>query len=182
MLGKTWDPKDAAHHYKDYGWEGFAVVMTTNACFLPFLGVLLTCWQFFHRLLAFWSLLSAVTWFGALVQSGSTSVFGLSTPRACLSRYVFLCFSIRMEISLASHACPFESPSFRFAWLTCILFQATTIVFTILQPVTLVAAAVWQALRSREDRTGPIALPDEDPHEPNSHRQEHGQNVERVWS
>ena len=39
MLGKTWNPRDAAHHYKDYGWEGFAVVMTTNAYFLPFLGV-----------------------------------------------------------------------------------------------------------------------------------------------
>ena len=39
MLGKTWDPRDAAHHYKDYGWERFAVVMTTNAYFLPFLGV-----------------------------------------------------------------------------------------------------------------------------------------------
>ncbi|KAF8511317.1 hypothetical protein JB92DRAFT_2935233 [Gautieria morchelliformis] len=61
--------------------------------------------------------------------------------------------------------------------------QATAIVFTILQPVTLVAAAVWQTLRSKPDQGGAIALPpDDEQNEAQSRRSEHGQHVERVWS
>jgi len=62
--------------------------------------------------------------------------------------------------------------------------QATTIVFTILHPVALVAVFVWGKLRSREKREGAITLPrDEEEEDERARRQDgHSENVGRVWS
>lgn len=84
MLNKTWDPKDAADHYRDYEWEGFAVVMATNAClFCETLELRLTVCPFMlYRLSAFWSLPSVVILSGALQLSGSIYASGPRDPRA----------------------------------------------------------------------------------------------------
>jgi hypothetical protein len=63
--------------------------------------------------------------------------------------------------------------------------QATTILFTVLHPVALVAVFVWSTLRSRGKRhqEGAIALPPDEEGEERTHVQdEHGENVGRVWN
>lgn len=54
-------------------------------------------------------------------------------------------------------------------------------IFTVLHPAALVASTLWGLLRSRQRRTGPIALPPDEEGAPNGERPAREVDAEAIW-
>ena len=81
--------------------------------------------------------------------------------------------------ALPRHGAYLSVPCSTHPLTTCL--QLTVMIFTVLHPAAVVASTLWGLLRSRQRRTGPIALPPDEEGAPNRERPAREVDAEAIW-